>query len=79
MVPVTEVDPMRTTLRFVLATIVAGALALTGCEAGFKDISPPQGKSAANGATPKAAFAGPSVKFEYPDAAAGDATEDPGL
>lgn len=58
---------MRTALRFALAAVAALALAASGCEAGFKDITPPSGSKAAKGADGKAAFAGPSTGFVKPD------------
>jgi len=60
-----------------LALGLAFALA---CEESLPRPTPPTGKSAENGATPKSSFSSSNPgMFTFPDAAALDVQEDPGL
>lgn len=68
---------MRKVLGFLTLVVIAASFVLAGCNVGFPTTSPPTGKNAPYGLTPKAAFNGPAkAQYTFPEVIVNDAQEE---
>lgn len=66
--------------RWTVMLVALGLAFATACEENLPRPTPPTGKAAENGATPKSSFSSSNPgMFTFPDAAALDAPEEAGL